>query len=87
MRGQNRTVKAVTLEGKGLLKVKDYPYPELKENCAIIKMEYFHYLHHRYFECNYGNPSVPWDRLFGSFFDGSKESKKMMKARLKTMQN
>ena len=41
----------------------------------VIKMEYFHYLHHRYIECNYGNPSVPWDRLFGSFFDGSKESK------------
>ncbi len=40
MRGQNRTVRAVTLEGKGLLTVKDYPYPELKENCAIIKMEY-----------------------------------------------
>ena len=57
------------------------------KNREIIKMEYFHYLHHRYFECNYGNPSVPWDRLFGSFFDGSKESKKMMKARLKSMQN
>ena len=40
MRGKNRTVRAVTLEAKGLLTVKDYPYPELKENCAIIKMEY-----------------------------------------------
>ena len=40
MRGKNRTVRAVTLEAKGLLTLKDYPYPELKENCAIIKMEY-----------------------------------------------
>ena len=40
MRGKNRTVRAVTLEAKGLLTVKEYPYPELKENCAIIKMEY-----------------------------------------------
>ena len=40
MRGKNRTVRAVTLEGKGLLTLKDYPYPELKENCAINKMEY-----------------------------------------------
>jgi len=57
------------------------------KNREIIKMEYFHYLHHRYFECNYGNPSVPWDRFFGSFFDGSKESKKLMQTRLKTMKN
>ena len=40
MRGKNRKVRAVTLKGKGLLSLKEYPYPELKENCAIIKMEY-----------------------------------------------
>ena len=40
MRGKNRKVKAATLEGKGLLTVKDYPYPDLDKNCAIIKMEY-----------------------------------------------
>ncbi len=40
IRGTNRKVKAVTLEGKGSLKIKEYPYPDLKENCAIIKMEY-----------------------------------------------
>jgi len=28
---------------------------------------------------------VPWDKLFGSFFDGSKESKIKMKDRLKNM--
>ena len=40
MRGKNRKVKAATLEGKGLLTVKDYPYPDLDKDCAIIKMEY-----------------------------------------------
>ena len=40
MRGINRNVRAVTLEGKGLLTLKDYPYPELQKGCAIIKMEY-----------------------------------------------
>ncbi len=40
MRGKNRNVRAVTLEGKGILTLKDYPYPELKKGCAIIKMEY-----------------------------------------------
>ena len=37
---KNRYVRAVTLEAKGLLSLKDYPYPELKKNCAIIKMEF-----------------------------------------------
>jgi sterol desaturase/sphingolipid hydroxylase (fatty acid hydroxylase superfamily) len=31
---------------------------------------YFHYLHHRYFECNYGDVALPFDRLFGTFRDG-----------------
>ncbi len=29
----------------------------------------FHYLHHRFFECNYGTPTFPFDRLFGTFRD------------------
>jgi sterol desaturase/sphingolipid hydroxylase (fatty acid hydroxylase superfamily) len=31
---------------------------------------YFHYLHHRYFECNYGEATLPFDRWFGTFRDG-----------------
>jgi sterol desaturase/sphingolipid hydroxylase (fatty acid hydroxylase superfamily) len=31
---------------------------------------YFHYLHHRYFECNYGDSGIPLDKWFGSFRDG-----------------
>jgi sterol desaturase/sphingolipid hydroxylase (fatty acid hydroxylase superfamily) len=31
---------------------------------------YFHYLHHRYFECNYGGIKLPLDRFFGTFRDG-----------------
>jgi sterol desaturase/sphingolipid hydroxylase (fatty acid hydroxylase superfamily) len=31
---------------------------------------YFHYLHHRYFECNYGAPVLPFDKWFGTFRDG-----------------
>lgn len=27
----------------------------------------FHVAHHRYFECNYGTPGIPFDRWFGSF--------------------
>lgn len=31
---------------------------------------YFHYLHHRYFECNYGEATLPLDQMFGTFRDG-----------------
>ncbi len=37
---KNRYVRSVVLEAKGKLTLKDFPYPELKKNCAIIKMEY-----------------------------------------------
>ena len=50
---------------------------------AITEGDYFHYLHHKYFECNYGLPAVPWDYFFGTFHDGSIESKKMLTQRMK----
>jgi sterol desaturase/sphingolipid hydroxylase (fatty acid hydroxylase superfamily) len=31
----------------------------------------FHYLHHRYFDCNYGETSVPLDKWFGTYNDGT----------------
>jgi sterol desaturase/sphingolipid hydroxylase (fatty acid hydroxylase superfamily) len=34
---------------------------------------YFHYLHHRYFECNYGEATLPLDKMFGTFRDGLPE--------------
>ena len=33
----------------------------------------FHYLHHRFFECNYGNSNVRLDKIFGTFRDKLKE--------------
>lgn len=35
---------------------------------------FFHQLHHRYFECNYGNAEMPWDKWFGSYHDGTSEA-------------
>ncbi len=35
---------------------------------------FFHQMHHRYYDCNYGNPFMPLDRLFGSFHDGTPEA-------------
>ncbi len=35
---------------------------------------FFHTLHHRYYNCNYGNALVPMDKWFGSFHDGTPET-------------
>ncbi|WP_298840417.1 sterol desaturase family protein [uncultured Roseobacter sp.] len=47
--------------------------------------DFFHQLHHRYFECNYGTVEMPWDRWFGSFHDGSEQATAETRARKKQM--
>lgn len=47
--------------------------------------DFFHQLHHRYFECNYGTAEVPWDVVFGSFHDGSAAATEATRARKKRM--
>lgn len=46
---------------------------------------FYHQLHHRYFECNYGNQEMPWDRWFGTFHDGSEAATSRTRARKKQM--
>lgn len=47
--------------------------------------DFFHQLHHRYFECNYGTAEMPWDVIFGSFHDGSEEATRATRERKKQM--
>ncbi len=42
---------------------------------------YFHYLHHRHFDCNYGEATIPLDKWFGSFEDGSRTDSEKNEAR------
>ena len=42
-----------------------------------------HYLHHKYFECNYGDGNLPLDRWFGTLHDGSDEAQERMIKRKK----
>jgi len=47
----------------------------LVKNTNVLALGNFHHqMHHRYFECNYGNLEVPWDKAFGSFHDGTEQS-------------
>ncbi len=36
----------------------------------FITGSYFHYLHHRYVSCNFGEATVPWDVWLGRFYNG-----------------
>ena len=42
---------------------------------------YAHYLHHKYFEVNYGDAQVPLDKWFGTWHDGSAAGEAQMQAR------
>ena len=48
---------------------------------SFLAGDYFHHLHHRYFECNYGNTLVPLDKPFGTLHDGTPEAHVAMQAR------
>ena len=54
---------------------------ELTEDKTMDSHAYIHYLHHKYFEVNYGDGLIPLDKLFGTFHDGSSESEARMQAR------
>ena len=54
-----------------------------REGRTVSGSDYFHHLHHRYFECNYGLRPVPFDKLFGTFHDGTDEAHARMRQRMK----
>ena len=44
----------------------------LHEGAEVKTNDFFHYLHHKYFECNYGGDGpVVLDKWFGTFHDGT----------------
>lgn len=57
----------------------------VKDKSRLDLGRFHHQMHHRYFECNYGNLEVPWDKVFGSFHDGTNESHEEFKERRKKM--
>ena len=51
------------------------------ENGSVDSHAYAHYLHHKYFEVNYGDALIPLDRWFGTWHDVSREGEARMQAR------
>ncbi|RFB80714.1 sterol desaturase family protein [Methylovirgula sp. 4M-Z18] len=54
---------------------------EFGGEAALDSHAYTHYLHHKYFEVNYGDGLVPFDKLFGTWHDGTAEGDAHMQAR------
>lgn len=54
---------------------------ELGEKKAVPTEAFVHYLHHKYFEVNYADGLVPFDRWFGTWHDGSPEAEARMRER------
>lgn len=55
------------------------------ENDVAKAGDFFHQLHHRYFECNYGTSEIPLDRWFGTYHDGTAEGTARTRAFKKQM--
>ncbi|MDA8586326.1 sterol desaturase family protein [Rhodobacteraceae bacterium] len=43
--------------------------------------DFFHQLHHRFFDCNYGTFETPWDEWFNTFHDGTDSGNELVKER------
>ena len=55
---------------------------EWGEETALDTHSYIHYLHHKYFEVNYGDGLIPFDKWFGTWHDGTKEADNRMNERM-----
>ncbi|WP_390910889.1 sterol desaturase family protein [Pseudosulfitobacter sp. SM2401] len=53
----------------------------VKDRKSLSLGTFHHQMHHRYFEVNYGNLEMPWDKWFGTFHNGTAESHSAMKDR------
>ena len=57
----------------------------VKDRSRLLIGAFFHQLHHRYYECNYGNSEMPWDKWFGTYHDGSEAATKRTRDRKRQM--
>ena len=53
----------------------------VKDRKQLALGTFHHQMHHRYFEVNYGNLEMPWDKWFGTFHDGTKAAHERLKDR------
>jgi sterol desaturase/sphingolipid hydroxylase (fatty acid hydroxylase superfamily) len=54
---------------------------EVGKETLVDSHAYAHYLHHKYFEVNYGDALIPLDKWFGTWHDGTQEGDARMQDR------
>lgn len=59
-----------------------FDYLKLGKKFKVPTGDNFHNLHHRFFRVNYGNSTVPLDRVFDSWHDGGQEGTRVLKRRM-----
>jgi len=72
------------MQNQGLLAASSHTGYEdflVKDQKTLALGTFHHQMHHRYFEVNYGNLEMPWDKWFGSFHDGTPEAHERLKSR------
>ncbi|MEM7441325.1 MAG: sterol desaturase family protein [Pseudomonadota bacterium] len=57
----------------------------VNETEAAKSGDFFHQLHHKYFECNYGTSEIPFDKWFGTFHDGTAAASRRTKEHKRQM--
>jgi lathosterol oxidase len=57
----------------------------LRGGRSFVFGAFFHQLHHRWFDCNYGTDDTPWDQIFGSFHDGTAEGHRRITERRRAL--
>ncbi len=62
-----------------------YHRVKLSRFFSIELGDFMHQLHHRFCDCNYGSYETPWDKVFGSFHDGTEEGDAFIKQRRKQL--
>lgn len=55
----------------------------IKDKRVFELGDFHHQLHHRYYNCNYGNEFVPCDKWFGTDHDGTPEATAKMRQKLR----
>ena len=61
-----------------------FDYVSIGKRIRLKTGDWHHQLHHQYFKVNYGNILTPIDKLFGSWHDGSAESLRVQKQRMRS---
>jgi sterol desaturase/sphingolipid hydroxylase (fatty acid hydroxylase superfamily) len=59
-----------------------YECVEVNGKSVFDTGNFFHQLHHRYYNCNYGTSELPLDRWFGSHHDGTHECTATIRSKL-----